>query len=77
MKRSMGMKKAVARIARNQKIHFQPAVWEMMPPKMGPSEGARTVARDVMPIYVPLSAEVATSATMAFARATVPLEPPD
>lgn len=44
------MKKVLARMARNQKIHFQPAYWERMPPRMGPSEGARMPVREVMPM---------------------------
>jgi hypothetical protein len=77
LKRSMGMKKVAARIARNQNIHFQPAYWDITPPRIGPSDGARMLVREVMPIYIPRSAEVATSATTALAIATVPEDPPD
>jgi hypothetical protein len=50
MNKSMGMKNVTARMARNQKIHFQPAYWERIPPRMGPREGARIGAREAMPM---------------------------
>jgi hypothetical protein len=50
MNKSMGMKNITARMARNQKIHFQPAYWERIPPRMGPREGARIGAREAMPM---------------------------
>lgn len=74
---SIGMKKVVARIARNQKIHCQPAYCESTPPIIGPIDGARIPVSDVMPMYWPRSAEVTMSATIELAMATVPLEPAD
>jgi hypothetical protein len=50
MNRSMGMKNSPARMARNQKIHFQPAYWERIPPRIGPREGARIPVREVIPM---------------------------
>jgi hypothetical protein len=50
MKSRNGMKKQAARMARNQKIQCQPAYCDIIPPRMGPREGARMVAREVIPM---------------------------
>lgn len=42
-KKSMATKVMTAMMVRNQKMDLQPSVSERIPPKTGPSDGARTL----------------------------------